>query len=46
MRVTPGVRPNTHDFIQTGQQDSKFGFGLADGRAHEAVRRLKERSPS
>jgi diaminopimelate decarboxylase len=42
VRVTPGVRPNTHDFIQTGQQDSKFGFGLADGRAHEAVRRLGE----
>ena len=42
VRVTPGVRPNTHDFIQTGQQDSKFGFGLADGRAHEAVRRLHE----
>ena len=42
VRVTPGVRPNTHDFIQTGQQDSKFGFGLADGLAHEAVRRLKD----
>ena len=28
----PGVRPNTHDFVQTGQQDTKFGFGLADGR--------------
>ena len=42
VRVTPGVRPNTHDFVQTGQQDSKFGFGLADGRAHEAVRRLGE----
>jgi diaminopimelate decarboxylase len=42
VRVTPGVRPNTHDFIQTGQQDSKFGFGLADGRAHEAVRRLAD----
>ncbi|MFA4965347.1 MAG: diaminopimelate decarboxylase [Thermoleophilia bacterium] len=41
VRVTPGVRPDTHDFIQTGQQDSKFGFGLADGRAEEAVRRLR-----
>ena len=40
VRVTPGVRPVTHDFVQTGQQDSKFGFGLADGRAAEAVRRL------
>jgi len=42
VRVTPGVRPNTHDFVQTGQQDSKFGFGLADGRAAEAVRLLKD----
>ncbi len=42
MRVTPGVRPTTHDFVQTGQQDSKFGFGLADGRAEEAVRRLRD----
>jgi diaminopimelate decarboxylase len=42
VRVTPGVRPTTHDFVQTGQQDSKFGFGLADGRAAEAVRRLRD----
>jgi diaminopimelate decarboxylase len=42
VRVTPGVRPSTHDFVQTGQQDSKFGLGLADGRAQEAVRRLKD----
>ncbi|MCX6372915.1 MAG: diaminopimelate decarboxylase [Actinobacteria bacterium] len=42
VRVTPGVRPATHDFVQTGQQDSKFGFGLADGRAAEAVRRLHD----
>ncbi len=44
VRVTPGVRPTTHDFVQTGQQDSKFGFGLADGRAREAVRRLEDAS--
>jgi len=42
VRVTPGVRPSTHDFVQTGQQDSKFGLGLADGRAEEAVRRLHD----
>jgi diaminopimelate decarboxylase len=41
VRVTPGVRPTTHDYVQTGQQDSKFGFGLADGCAAEAVRRLR-----
>ena len=42
VRVTPGVRPSTHDFVQTGQQDSKFGFGLSDGLAAEAVSRLRD----
>jgi diaminopimelate decarboxylase len=37
IRVTPGIRPSTHTYIQTGQEDSKFGFGSADvGRAVEA----------
>lgn len=40
VRVTPGVRPDTHAAVQTGQQDSKFGFGLADGLAAEAVARV------
>src|SRR3954447_17004079 len=31
IRVTPGIKPSTHDYVQTGQLDSKFGFGLADG---------------
>ena len=30
LRVTPGIRPETHDKIATGQEDSKFGFGLDD----------------
>jgi diaminopimelate decarboxylase len=30
IRVTPGVKPSTHDFITTGQLDSKFGFGAGD----------------
>jgi diaminopimelate decarboxylase len=30
LRVTPGIRPETHSYIQTGQEDSKFGFGLAE----------------
>jgi diaminopimelate decarboxylase len=40
VRLTPGVRPATHSYVQTGQADSKFGFGLAEGLADEAVRRL------
>ena len=37
IRVTPGVEPDTHDYVRTGQLDSKFGFGLADGLAAAAV---------
>jgi diaminopimelate decarboxylase len=40
IRVTPGIKPSTHSFVQTGQLDSKFGFGLADGLAAEAVARV------
>lgn len=37
VRVTPGIRPSTHRYVQTGQQDSKFGFNLEGGLAEEAV---------
>ncbi len=37
IRLTPGIKPSTHSYVQTGQVDSKFGFGLADGQAAEAV---------
>ncbi|HEY2715802.1 MAG TPA: diaminopimelate decarboxylase [Solirubrobacterales bacterium] len=40
IRVTPGIKPSTHEFITTGQLDSKFGFGLADGLAARAVERV------
>ena len=39
VRVTPGVEAHTHEFIRTGQDDSKFGFGLASGMAEQAVQR-------
>ena len=38
VRVTPGVEAHTHEFVQTGQEDQKFGFSLASGAAAEAVR--------
>lgn len=38
IRVTPGVEADTHDFIKTGAEDSKFGFGLNNGIALEAIR--------
>jgi len=40
IRVTPGIKPSTHDYITTGQLDSKFGFGLADGLAARAIERV------
>jgi diaminopimelate decarboxylase len=42
IRVTPGIEASTHSYIQTGQVDSKFGFGLTDGLAEEAVRRVQQ----
>lgn len=38
LRVTPGIEAHTHDYILTGQEDSKFGFGLQNGQAEQAVR--------
>jgi diaminopimelate decarboxylase len=40
VRVTPGVEAHTHEYVMTGQDDSKFGFGLRSGAAAEAVARL------
>ncbi|MDP1819487.1 MAG: diaminopimelate decarboxylase [Acidimicrobiales bacterium] len=37
VRATPGVEAHTHDFVKTGQVDSKFGFGVASGDAARAV---------
>jgi diaminopimelate decarboxylase len=44
VRVTPGIEAHTHEYVMTGQDDSKFGFGLASGAAAEAVRRLRHPS--
>ena len=30
MRVTPGIEPETHRAIRTGQEDSKFGIPMRD----------------
>ena len=39
VRITPGVEAHTHEFIRTGQADSKFGFGVASGDAAKAIER-------
>jgi diaminopimelate decarboxylase len=41
VRVTPGIEAHTHEYVMTGQDDSKFGFGLSSGAAAEAVARLQ-----
>jgi diaminopimelate decarboxylase len=38
LRITPGVEAHTHEFISTGQTDSKFGFDLENGSAYQAVK--------
>jgi diaminopimelate decarboxylase len=42
LRITPGVHAHTHEYIATGQDDSKFGFNLANGDAAAAVLRAKD----
>jgi diaminopimelate decarboxylase len=41
LRITPGVHAHTHEFIATGQDDSKFGFNLGNGDAMRAVERAR-----
>lgn len=36
-RIKPGIDAHTHDFVKTGQIDSKFGFALETGEAFDAV---------
>ena len=38
LRIKPGIEAHTHSFVQTGQNDSKFGFALETGEALAAVR--------
>jgi diaminopimelate decarboxylase len=37
IRVTPGIDPDTHEYIATGGSGSKFGFDLATGEAAKAL---------
>ncbi|MDR1774309.1 MAG: diaminopimelate decarboxylase [Clostridioides sp.] len=41
-RITPGIEAHTHDYIKTGQIDSKFGFALTNGDLERALEKLKE----
>ncbi|MCZ7631192.1 MAG: hypothetical protein M5U19_20050 [Microthrixaceae bacterium] len=41
LRINPGIEVHTHEHVQTGNLDSKFGFPLATGQAHAAVERAR-----
>ncbi len=42
VRLTPGIEAHTHEYVKTGQDDSKFGFGVASGDAARALRRAED----
>ncbi|MCR8744645.1 diaminopimelate decarboxylase family protein [Romboutsia lituseburensis] len=41
-RITPGIEAHTHEYIKTGQIDSKFGFALANGYLYEALGKIRD----
>lgn len=41
-RITPGVEAHTHEYISTGQTDSKFGLDIDNGSAYRAVQEAVE----
>lgn len=42
LRITPGVKADSHDYIVTGKKDSKFGFPLDEDVLYPAVKRAME----
>ena len=46
LRINPGIEVHTHEHVRTGNLDSKFGFPVSTGQAHDAVRRLCGRTGS
>jgi diaminopimelate decarboxylase len=40
IRVTPGIEAHTHEFVKTGQEDSKFGFSISSGDARKGIELL------
>jgi len=42
LRATPGVEAHTHEYIQTGQEDTKFGLSIESGLALEAAKRAAD----
>ena len=39
LRITPGIEAHTHDYIKTGQIDSKFGFAPVENVIEDAIKK-------
>lgn len=40
LRLTPGIEAHTHEYIKTGQIDSKFGFTVLDNKIIDVVKKV------
>lgn len=40
LRITPGIEAHTHEFIQTGHLDSKFGVSFTNGQALNLIKKI------
>jgi diaminopimelate decarboxylase len=43
VRITPGIEAHTHEYVRTGQADSKFGFNLENGDAERALKLVRSK---
>ncbi|MGI9667809.1 MAG: diaminopimelate decarboxylase [Acidimicrobiia bacterium] len=41
LRLNPGISAHTHEYLQTGAEDSKFGISVAGGMAQRAIDRVR-----
>ncbi len=41
LRLTPGIKAETHEFVATGHDDTKFGFTVSTGSADAAIERAR-----
>ena len=41
LRLTPGIKAETHEFVATGHDDTKFGFTVSSGAADIAIERAR-----
>ena len=44
LRLTPGIKAETHEFVATGHDDTKFGFTVSTGAADAAIERARASS--